>query len=152
MGDKGRGSVDNPVSPDYRGEMAVPGAEARPIGYGSMSAEELNRRLPDVTVLDLSRTSASPEEMKITGALIKNPDQVDWANDLPKGKVYVLYDESPDQVVSSRMADRLIGAGYDQVFVLEGGMQEWRKSGLPVEPRATAAVSGQSGGRSSSTH
>lgn len=152
MGSKGRGSVDNPISPDYRGEMAVPGSDARPMGYGNMSAEELNRRLPDVTVLDLSKTTASPEEMKIAGALIKDPDRVDWANDLPKGKVYVLYDESPDQVISSRVADRLIGAGHDQVFVLEGGIQQWRKSGLPLEPRSTTAVSGQSPSRSSSTH
>jgi rhodanese-related sulfurtransferase len=152
MGIKGSGSVDNPVSPDYRGEMAVPGSDARPMGYGDMSAEELSGRLSDVTVLDVSKTHASPEEMKIAGALIKDPDRVDWANDLPKGRVYVLYDESPDQVISSKVADRLIGAGHDQVFVLQGGMQQWRKSGLPVEPRTTTAASGQSPSRSDTSH
>lgn len=147
MGAKGRGSVDNPISPDYRGEMAEPGAEAKPIGYKGMTAEELNERLPDVTVLDLSKTRASPEEMKIAGALIKDPERVDWTNDLPKGRVYVLYDDTPDQVLSSRVANRLINEGHD-IYVLQGGISQWRDKGLPVEPRSVAA----SGTRKPSTH
>lgn len=150
MGSKGTGSVDNPVSPDIRGEMAVPGAEARPIGYKGMTAEELNSRLPDVTVLDLSKTSASPKEMKIAGALIKDPDRVDWTNDLPKGKVYVLYDNSPDQIISSRIADRLIDEGHD-IYVLKGGVVQWQQAGLPVEPRSPESARGAEGGETAAT-
>lgn len=135
MGGKGTGSVDNPISPDIRGEMAVPGAEARPMGYQGMTAEELSARLPDVTVLDLSKTRASPREMKIAGAIIKDPDRIDWTNDLPEGKAYVLYDDTPDQVASSRVANRLISEGRD-VYVLQGGITAWRNAGLPVEPRS----------------
>ena len=51
---------------------------------------------------------------------------------LPHRKIIVLVDDSLGQRQARQSADRLAGAGYERVYVLEGGLAGWQAEGLPV--------------------
>ncbi len=52
------------------------------------------------------------------------------AGELPSNKPIILYCGTSRQ--SGKAAGALRAAGRDQVFVLDGGLNGWRQSGLPV--------------------
>ncbi len=50
----------------------------------------------------------------------------------PANKILILLDESLGQKISRDAADMLVRNGYEKVFVLEGGLVNWKLNGLPV--------------------
>ena len=53
---------------------------------------------------------------------------------LPRDRDIVAYDSDPDELVSSRVAAGLIGAGY-RVSALKGGIVEWLAASFPIETK-----------------
>lgn len=72
----------------------------------------------------------------------QNDGHIQGARLLPLASLPLRMDEVPqDQPIvlvcrsgaRSRVAgERLVAAGYDEVFNLQGGMMRWRQAGLPV--------------------
>lgn len=50
-----------------------------------------------------------------------------------KGEAVVLYGASPRCTLAKQAAERLKSDGYRQVAVYEGGLEDWRDAGLPLE-------------------
>jgi polyisoprenoid-binding protein YceI/rhodanese-related sulfurtransferase len=80
------------------------------------------------------------EESRLPGALnaciyeITFLDQV--AALLPDRKApVVVYCAGPGSRASADAAERLAGVGYEEIFRLEGGREEWARAGLPFEGR-----------------
>lgn len=106
-------------------------------GYSYLSKEELKSQLgnPNWVVLDV-RTSFGwvLSFSKIEGAVRKNPGKVgSWLADYPKDKTIVLYCQS--QNTSSHVAQKLVSAGFQKVYVLKGGWNEWSKAHFPTEKK-----------------
>jgi rhodanese-related sulfurtransferase len=64
--------------------------------------------------------------------------QVSFLNDIKAiaGKLdqpLVLYGSSPHSLDAEAAAEKLLRAGYTQVYVLQGGLEAWQAAGLPVE-------------------
>lgn len=57
----------------------------------------------------------------------------DFAARTPKERLIVVYCGGYDCHDSKAIGERLIAAGFGQVFVFEGGYPEWRDAGYPVE-------------------
>jgi 3-mercaptopyruvate sulfurtransferase SseA len=68
---------------------------------------------------------------------------------VPDDVEIVLYSSSRRELVSARAAVALKRIGVENVWVLEGGLDSWRKKGLPLSqfPDAPVAVAEQLGVR-----
>jgi len=105
--------------------------------YSMISREELKSRLgnAEVSIIDVRPSIGWLLSFsKIYGAVRENPNDVEsWLNKYPKEKPLILYCQS--QVTSSNVARKLVSAGFQKVFVLEGGWNEWSKVGFPTEKK-----------------
>ncbi|MNK81684.1 hypothetical protein D3C87_1014360 [compost metagenome] len=59
-----------------------------------------------------------------------------------KDQLIVAYDDSPDETLSSQVAEKLVSQGYWNAHPLEGGLGAWREQGLPTEPRPVETLIG----------
>jgi len=88
--------------------------------------------LDDVQLVDVR----TPEEYK--EGYIKNSQNIDYQSPtfdddikkLDKSKPVILYCKSGNR--SAKCAKKLIEAGFEQVYELEGGITEWKYKGLDV--------------------
>ena len=90
------------------------------------------RSREDYDTAHLSGAVFFPFDLKkasIEAAQKSNPD-------FTKKKVYFLYG-SKDNFYSIEVALRLIASGHQHIFVLNGGIEDWIKKGLPVMSTAT---------------
>ncbi len=53
---------------------------------------------------------------------------------IPAGTNVVAYDSDPYELVSTRVANTLLGKGY-KVTVLKGGVPEWMAANFPIETK-----------------
>ncbi len=71
---------------------------------------------------------------QIRGALRYDPKKLLEADTLilplPKGEIVLCAD---DDELARSVASRLEGAGYGEVLLLDGGLDEWKEHGLPTE-------------------
>lgn len=71
---------------------------------------------------------------KIQGAVREDPNTVQsWVNDYSKDEAIMLYCQG--QNTSSGVAQKLVSAGFQKVYVLKGGWSEWSKVGFPTEKK-----------------
>lgn len=106
-------------------------------GYTYLSKEELKSQLgsPKLVVLDVRASLGWILSFsKIKGAMRENPGKVEsWLADYSKDKTIVLYCQS--QNTSSHVAQKLVSAGFQKVYVLKGGWNEWSKANFPTEKK-----------------
>ena len=57
-------------------------------------------------------------------------------------QLIVVYDDSPDEAISSQVAAKLVEKGYWNAHPLSGGMKAWRAEGFPLAPRPVETVIG----------
>ena len=118
-----------------------------------VTKEELSDRLGDTpaarpTVIDV-RLKYPYEHSTITlpGAVRMPPGGVDTSL-LPPDRDIVVYDSDPDDLVSERVAARLIALGR-RASVLRGGISEWAAAKLPTDtkpaPQLAVPMTGSSG-------
>ena len=71
---------------------------------------------------------------KIKGAVREDPGKVEsWQTEYSKDKTIVLYCQA--QHTSSSVAQKLVSAGFQGVYVLKGGWSEWSKADFPTESK-----------------
>jgi rhodanese-related sulfurtransferase len=93
---------------------------------------------PDVVILDVREPESwKKSKLKIQGAVREDPlkDVQGWSDKYPKDKTLVFYCSWPNEETSAWVARQFISRGYDKVFVLKGGWDEWEKAKFPVEPK-----------------
>jgi rhodanese-related sulfurtransferase len=90
---------------------------------------------PDVVILDVRLPQHwQGSGKKIPGALREDPKAVDaWAGTLPKDKKIILY--CAKGLTSAGLSQQLLKMGFHQVWVLQGGFNEWEKAGYPTEAK-----------------
>ena len=105
-----------------------------------ISAPMLDRKLKSnskVAVIDLlnfedetdsESLEAIPGAMRIDPSRLRKSPHIT----VPDNVEIILYCSSGGDVVSARVAVALNRIGVDKVWVLEGGLEAWRKHGLPV--------------------
>ena len=97
----------------------------------SVSPTELNSLRGGVVILDVRKPAArSASGLEIPGALWRHPfDAVNWADEFEgmKVAVYCVHGHEVSLAVRGYLADKGIDA-----LVLEGGLEAWKKAGLPV--------------------
>jgi rhodanese-related sulfurtransferase len=71
--------------------------------------------------------------MLLPGAIRMPPETLDLAS-LPRDRDIVVYDSDPEDMVSERVAARLIRQGY-RALVLQGGIAEWATAKLPTDSK-----------------
>ncbi|MEM6750923.1 MAG: rhodanese-like domain-containing protein [Planctomycetota bacterium] len=87
---------------------------------------------PPAGLIDL-RTAEAYETRRLPGAArlpvynIGGPPRDPWRN-----TSLIVYAE-PDGLLAAAGAKKLLKAGYDDVYVLRGGVQAWAQAGLPIE-------------------
>ena len=83
-------------------------------------------------VLDV-RTQEEWDEFHAPNTTLIPLDQLaSRLNEVPRGKEIVVVCRSGNRSQQGR--DILLGAGFEQVTSMQGGLNEWRASGYPVEP------------------
>lgn len=107
----------------------------------TISTDELRARLDDerAPVLIDARSPASFERAHLPGAVSgKSDDIVEQAESLAPDREATVIAYTGDSTCrrALRAAERLEGLGYTDVLVYEGGLEEWRGEGLPVEQGA----------------
>jgi rhodanese-related sulfurtransferase len=105
-----------------------------------ITKEELKPILdnPGVIVLDVRIGDEwKKSDKKIKGAIREDPEKdfKVWALNYQKDKTIVFYWSWPNEETSAWMARQFISMGYQKVFVLKGGWDEWYKANFPVEPK-----------------
>lgn len=112
------------------------GEAAIPLPLGLQQVKELYDRNEAIIVDARDRTDFA--EGHIKGAILLPVGEVE--RELPRFReraaltaMIVVYCNGYSCHDSRTLADRLIGAGWRQVFVFEGGYPEWRDAGYPVE-------------------
>ncbi len=99
------------------------------------------------TVVDVrSATSVSLDPRRVPGAIaIELRDIARRARDLPgdRSSVVVLYCNCPNEVSAARAARVLIGAGFADCRLLEGGLDAWAAAGAPLELHPVGASPGR---------
>lgn len=104
-----------------------------------ISREELKQRLeadPGNLPLIVDVRLKYPYEhstVMLPGAIRMGPAQVDAAA-LPRDREIVLYDSDPGELVSTAVAQELIGLGF-RAAVLAGGIAEWMNAKYPTDAK-----------------
>jgi rhodanese-related sulfurtransferase len=108
-----------------------------------MTKEELKAMLgnPDLVILDFRLGSdyfSSDSKIKGAARILGNCSG-DIVGLYPKGKTFVFYCASPNEVTSAGNLKHLIEVhrteGYTNVFVPKGGWEEWLKANYPTEKK-----------------
>ena len=103
-------------------------------GYGSLKPAELTRLINagDAVVIDLS-PATDFEKGHITGSRNVTPSQFDPENKhLAAAKALPVVLVCKDGQASGGAAKRLKKAGFEQVYVLDGGIGAWQQADLPL--------------------
>jgi rhodanese-related sulfurtransferase len=103
-----------------------------------ISKEQVRKKIDsgeDIYLID-----ARPEEIytggndQIQGAKHLNEQVVhELYINMPKNKEYIIYSSKGDEEISKKFAEFMREKGFE-AFAIEGGYEEWRDSGLPIEP------------------
>jgi len=105
--------------------------------YSLISKEGLRSQLskPEIALIDVRPSLGWILSFsKIKGAVREDPDKVQsWVNDYSKDITIMLYCQG--QSTSSIVAQALVSAGFQKVYVLKGGWSEWSKAGFPTEKK-----------------
>ncbi len=120
----------------------------------SQSASEVTRIPPDrvkacidagegIFVLDVRQRR---DDLQIPTSFWFDPNDLLKADRIlvsaRKDQLIVTYDDSPDEAMSSQIAEKLIAQGYWNAHPLEGGIDAWREQGFPIEPRPVETLIG----------
>ncbi|MEW6375808.1 MAG: rhodanese-related (seleno)protein [Thermodesulfobacteriota bacterium] len=108
-----------------------------------ITKEELKAMLgnPDLVIFDVRLSSDYfSSDLKIKGAVRPLGECIaPAAFQYPKGKTFVFYCSSPNEVRSVSNLKHLIEDhrtdGYTNVYVLKGGWEEWLKANYPTEKK-----------------
>ncbi len=104
-----------------------------------MSIDELKSVLEskDLVVIDArSGKDWASSDLKIKTAVREEPKEFQsWAGKYPKDKKIVIYCACPNEGTSVSLAQKLMERGYDKVYALKGGWNEWQRAKYPVEPK-----------------
>jgi membrane protein DedA with SNARE-associated domain/rhodanese-related sulfurtransferase len=115
----------------------------RTLRVARISPFELRHRLDaheKLTIIDL-RNPTEWREGRIPGSLQFEESELDSRISTMADAETILYCSCPDEAASARAALRLKRRGVRRVRPLEGGFENWRKLGFPVDPyRAFKAV------------
>jgi membrane protein DedA with SNARE-associated domain/rhodanese-related sulfurtransferase len=106
-----------------------------------ISPEELIAKLSggeDIIIVDLRTDLAMKSDpVKLPGAIHILPEEIEKRHqEIPRDRDVVLYCSCPNEASSAKAAMRLARRGITRVRPLEGGFEEWRNRGLPVENAA----------------
>jgi rhodanese-related sulfurtransferase len=92
----------------------------------------------DAVLIDVREPDEHARE-RIEGARLAPLSRFDQASlEGERGKIAVFHCNSGNRTVQA--ADRLLGAGFAEAYQLEGGLQGWKKAGLPVIANRTAPL------------
>jgi rhodanese-related sulfurtransferase len=86
----------------------------------------------DAVLIDVREPDEHARE-RIEGARpapLSRFDSVSLVGEAERGKVAVFHCNSGNR--TAQAADRLLGAGFAEAYQLEGGIQGWKRAGLPV--------------------
>jgi len=108
---------------------------AVPLPLGLMQVKELYDR-KEASIVD-ARDGVTYSAGHITGAVslpIAEADSrlAEFMNRFPRATLLVVYCNGYACQDSRTLADKLIAAGYQTVFIFEGGFPEWQDAGYPV--------------------
>ena len=101
---------------------------------GLVSPDELRRwqeTKPGFYLLDV-RSQQAYTRKHLPGA-IHIPAFVVHKKGFPKGETFVLYDSGIGTTEGLDAAEKMSGAGYGKVFLLDGGLARWESAGLPID-------------------
>lgn len=113
--------------------------------FGVMGSRAL-RQILKATVSDVAESTGGvvfdvrshgyyePDAQRIKGATRLEPNRLHTAmTEVPAGTKVFLYCTCYREATSLRVAQHLRQQGFDP-YVIEGGLRQWRKAGLPLEP------------------
>lgn len=94
----------------------------------TINCEQLREQQTDVCLIDVRELDEHARE-SIPGAICVplSAFSAEALAKLPKDKLIVIHCQSGNRTCEAY--DRLLAAGFDQVFVLQGGINAWKKSG-----------------------
>ncbi|MGD9688196.1 MAG: rhodanese-like domain-containing protein [Phycisphaerales bacterium] len=79
------------------------------------------------------------------------PDRTDRRSDLDRRitryDYKVVYGDDPGSIAAQALVKRMLGLGYEDVYMFRGGLLEWRSAGLPIgslTPSASSPADGHS--------
>lgn len=73
-------------------------------------------------------------DVKLPGAVRVEAERVgEHLAEIPKGRSIVVYCTCPHEESASKVAQPLIQQGYEDVHVLHGGLEAWKKAGGTLE-------------------
>jgi rhodanese-related sulfurtransferase len=131
------GNVPTKPSAAVTDMKASPGREpaAIPLPLGLMQVKELYDR-KEATIVD-ARDGVAYFAGHIAGAVSLPVGEADsrlaeFMNRFPHATLLVVYCNGYACQDSRNLAEKLIVAGYQTVFVFEGGLPEWQDAGYPV--------------------
>jgi rhodanese-related sulfurtransferase len=108
-------------------------------GFSKLSLEEAAARHSEKQVLFID--SRSPEDFAvghIQGA-INQPDKTfdSWADEfiaqIPADRTLITYCNNADCQLAENLAEKLSLIGYENVFYMPAGWDEWKKRALPMD-------------------
>jgi rhodanese-related sulfurtransferase len=130
-------------------EVKVTDADIEPITLPALRKVMEDER-PDRWVLVDSRSAAEHERGRIPGSINRplatvSGRKADIDPALGRYSTIVVYGNNPGSAPAKAVTKRLLASGYSGVFMYFGGLEEWRRTGLPVEgtgevPAATPAT------------
>lgn len=94
----------------------------------------------DAVLIDVREPDEHARE-RIEGARLaplSRFDPVSLVGEGERGKIAVFHCNSGNR--TAQAADRLLGAGFTEAYQLEGGIQGWKRAGLPVIADRTAPL------------
>lgn len=114
---------------------STPAAAPTPLPLGLMQVKELSDT-GEAVIID-ARDRETFRKGHIKGAVSLPVGESDGliptlAGQTPKEKLLVVYCGGYDCHDSRLLGEKLLAAGFGQVFVYEGGFPEWRDAGHPV--------------------
>lgn len=109
------------------------------MALASVTQEELRSRLESTSTLVLdARRQADWEasSLKIRGAIRLHPDEVrSLCQHLPKETEVVAYCCSEKEEALQQLVQKLRDHGFEKVYSLTGGYQDWLRAGFEMEPK-----------------
>lgn len=103
-----------------------------------VTADELLARIQrgePILFIDARNADAWKEsDIKLPGAVRVDSNHVkEHLTEIPKGRSIVAYCTCPHEASAAKVAQELMQAGYEDVHVLHGGLDAWKKAGGTLE-------------------
>jgi rhodanese-related sulfurtransferase len=128
-----RTSANVNENPDAPPRIPVPTAQ-------KVDAASLKKRIESGQKTTIVCTRSAESEPLIRGAIRVEEDTIlDWAKNVPKDAYIAVYCTCTDDQSSTRTAHVLRENGYENAFVLEGGLKSWNAVAGPVTGGAKQA-------------